>query len=141
MAKNKTVSFDQFAKAITETLEEYRDVVVGDVQAAVDRVAKESVKELKSNIADKGLKRTGAYQKSWVQGKFSGDDSAAYSRIIYSKDRAWLAHLLEHGHLTRTGKRQKVAPHKVEGVEHIAPVDAAAAEKLERYIMESLKGG
>lgn len=138
----KRVSIEGFAKEVTKSLKEFDEVTIGDMKDAVDRVAKESVKDVKSNIAAEGLVKTGDYRRSFAQKKASVKTKQQYSKLVYSRAPEYrLTHLLEEGHLTRTGKRQKVAPHMVQGKVHIAPVDEAAAEKLERCIREAVKGG
>lgn len=138
----KRVSIEDFAKEVTKTLEAYREVTLDGVKDSVDRVAKESLADVKSNVTAEGLVKTGEYLRHWGQKKVSTAKAEQYAKRVYVKSPEYrLTHLLESGHLTRSGKRQKVAPHTVPGKSHIAPVAEDAAEKLERYIREAVKGG
>lgn len=52
---------------------------------------------------------------------------------MYSRNRYWLAHLLEFGHAKRGGR--------VAGKAHIGPAEETGIQKLEAEIERSLRDG
>ena len=123
-----TVSVDALADAVMEGLLEYADLAAEDMKRAVRSVGNAAKKEISANAP----KKTGAYAKSWAVKK-TRETSDSLSVTVYSRNRYWLAHLLEFGHAKRGGGR-------VAGRAHIAPAEANAAEKLEREIIRALEG-
>ena len=126
---SKTVRVDQLANAVMEGLQEYASLATEDLKKDVQEAAK-SVQEQIKNTAPK---KTGRYAKSWTSKKTKEtSDSVSYS--VHSKNRYQLTHLLENGHAKRGGGRVRAIP-------HIAPAEAAGAEKLVRDIERDLKKG
>lgn len=123
-----TVSVDALADAVMEGLLEYADLAAEDMKRAVRSAGNAAKKEISANAP----KKTGAYAKSWAVKK-TRETSDSLSVTVYSRNRYWLAHLLEFGHAKRGGGR-------VAGRAHIAPAEANAAEKLEREIIRALEG-
>lgn len=123
-----TVSVDALADAVMEGLLEYADLAAEDMKRAVRSAGNATKKEISANAP----KKTGAYAKSWAVKK-TRETSDSLSVTVYSRNRYWLAHLLEFGHAKRGGGR-------VAGRAHIAPAEANAAEKLEREIIRALEG-
>lgn len=123
-----TVSVDALADAVMEGLLEYADLAAEDMKRAVRSAGNAAKKEISANAP----KKTGAYAKSWAV-KRTRETSDSLSVTVYSRNRYWLAHLLEFGHAKRGGGR-------VAGRAHIAPAEANAAEKLEREIIRALEG-
>ena len=112
-----------FSDVVQKYLRNYDAEAVEKLTETITEVARDSVKKLKATSP----KRTGQYARHWTykldrgrikQGAVVFGDSPTYR----------LAHLLEHGHAKRGGGRS--AP-----IEHIAPVEAWAADELvNRYI-------
>ena len=123
-----TVTVDALADAVMEGLLEYADLAAEDMKRAVRSAGNAAKKEISANAP----KKTGAYAKSWAVKK-TRETSDSLSVTVYSRNRYWLAHLLEFGHAKRGGGR-------VAGRAHIAPAEANAAEKLEREIIRALEG-
>lgn len=123
-----TVSVDALADAVMEGLLEYADLAAEDMKRAVRSAGNAAKREISANAP----KKTGAYAKSWAVKK-TRETSDSLSVTVYSRNRYWLAHLLEFGHAKRGGGR-------VAGRAHIAPAEANAAEKLEREIIRALEG-
>ena len=123
---------DKFSAEIAGILEEYAD----DVQSNLEEITKE--------VGKKGAKAVQAQAKATVGGKMyaSGWTSQVEAtRIgttatIYNKARPGLAHLLEHGHVSRNGTGRTFDP--VPGREHIAPVEKQLVEEFERKLEEIL---
>lgn len=116
-----TVRIDELADAVMEGLVEYADLAADEVKAAVRR-----------DIADYAPKRTGAYGKSWAV-RNTRETADSLEVTVYSRNRYWLAHLLEFGHAKRGGGR-------VPGKAHIAPAEASAVRVFEQEIERALRG-
>ncbi len=123
------VSVGELASAIMESLEEYADLATEDLKKAVKNAGNAVKKEIRENAP----KRTGAYGKSWAA-KVSKETSNSLEVTVYSRNRYWLAHLLEFGHAKRGGGR-------VAGRAHIAPAEELGVRKLEAEIERSLRDG
>lgn len=118
---------DDLARAVSKVLDEYRDATDEMVHKAVDKVSKESVKELKAESPY----RTGAYSKDWAAKVETQGNKWAYKKIVYNKKHYRLTHLLEKPHKLRNGLKSKPQP-------HIAPVEQKAVENLTKYIKEGV---
>lgn len=117
MAKN-------FTKEIADALSEYADLSSDLMKETIDKVAKETVKELKATSP----KRTGTYAKSWKQ-KTLNSTPLSLDKIVYAGKPGYrITHLLEKGHAKRGGGR-------VPGYPHIAKAERNAQDK----IMQALK--
>ena len=122
------IAADQLAKVIAETLEEYRDATYVNMENAVDKVASDTVSNLKATSP----RRTGKYAKSWAHRVDRGKKAWAYRRIVYSKDPHYrLTHLLEHGHKKVNGGMVAARP-------HIAKVEQEAIDELVKEIKQSI---
>ena len=76
--------------------------------------------------------RPGPMQKSWAV-KNTKENARALEVTVYSRNRYYLAHLLEFGHAKRGGGR-------VSGKAHIAPAEEAGIKQLEAEIERCLHG-
>lgn len=122
----RKIKIEDMAAEIYASLQEYAGVVEEAMKDAVQQAAKSVRKE----ISEKAPKKTGHYAKSWRVKKVS-ESSESIHMTVYSKDRAYLAHLLENGHGLRNGGR-------VEGRPHIAPAEKNGRKLLEELIKKSL---
>lgn len=106
---------NDLAKLVADELEAYTDEVQEAMDAAADIVAKETNKIIKSHIQFN--QPTGKYVKAFRIAKTSkGRESG---RLWYVKAPHYrLTHLLEKGHLTRSGSRVKAYPHIRYGEEY-----------------------
>lgn len=127
MGRNR-VAIAELADAIMEGLTEYADLATVDVKKAVKKAGSAARKDIQENAPQK----TGAYSKSWAV-KTTKETASALSITVHSRNRYWLAHLLEFGHAKRNGGR-------VSGRAHIAPAEEKAAQTLEREIEKALRG-
>ena len=118
---------DQMAHVIMEGLQEYADLAIEDMKAAVKKAGNKA----KSDVQAGAPVMTGKYKKSWVV-KTTKENANAMEVTVHSRNRYQLAHLLEFGHAKRGGGRTKAFP-------HIATAEAAAAELLEREVEAALK--
>lgn len=122
---------DDLSKAIQKTLAEYEGVTVDNMKAAVDKVSKEAVRELKGSSP----KRTGAYAKSWTSKKTKLTNKWAYEKTVFNKDHYRLTHLLEKGHKVVGAKNGRT---RVDPIPHIEKVEKKAVENLVREMKETL---
>ena len=123
-----TVPIGGLADAIMEGLTEYADLATADVKKAVKKAGTSVRKDIQENAP----KKTGAYAKSWAT-KATKETANALEVTVYSRNRYYLAHLLEFGHAKRGGGR-------VAGKAHIAPAEENAVRVLEQEIEKALKG-
>jgi len=138
-----SINIDQLADAVMDVLEEYRDVTLDVMKDAVDKVPRETVAEIRSDIPAAGIGGAGVYRRSWASKKDAqARGRYAYAKVVYAKAPHYrLTHLLERGHdlvawARPTGRR-------VKAFVHIRPAADAAVDKLEQYIKEGIarKGG
>lgn len=123
-----SISIDDMATEIMNGLTEYVDLATDEMKKAVKKAATKVKTEIKENAP----KKTGAYADSWAT-KTDSEDSNSLGMIVYSKDRYWQAHLLEHGHALRGGGRTSAQP-------HIEPAQEVGEKLLEEEIERALSG-
>lgn len=124
-----TIPIDKLAETVMEGLNEYAELVVDDMKAAVRKAGNTVRNEIKANAP----KRTGKYASSWSV-KTDRETSTSLSLIVHSRNRYQLAHLLEFGHAKRGGGRVPAQP-------HIAAAEEKGTEELEKAIERSLSHG
>lgn len=98
---------DDISSYLQKVLSEYGQEVKETVSDVIKQVSKDTLKKVKQTSP----KRRGVYAKGWSQrvtvGKFSIDGI-----IFGSKPSTYtIAHLLENGHLTRSGTRTRPYAH------------------------------
>ena len=125
----QNVQIGELADAIMETLEEYADLAADSVKQAVKDAGETVKKEIRANAPED----TGDYAKSWAVKK-SKETSNSITMTVYSRNRYYLAHLLEFGHAKRNGGR-------VAGKNHIAPAEEKGIQQLEEEVERSLRDG
>lgn len=138
------IDVDRLSLEVMKILGAYKDVTVDIMKDAVQRTAKETVAEIRRNIASSGIKDTGnpSYAKSWAKKRDKNlSGRYRYDMVVYSKPPKYrIAHLLEKGHdLKRAGKTLRA----IRGFSHVKPGEDYAVEKLEQYIKDGIerKGG
>ena len=115
-------------RAMRDILQDYSVEVAQAAAEAVTEVTKEATKKLRQS----GPKRTGKYAKGWS----SKVEKTAITvdAVVYGKHGTYqLAHLLEHGHARRGGGR------KVDGIEHIKPVEDWVVSEVEKRIRKKVE--
>lgn len=115
-------------RAVRDILQDYSVEVSKAAAEAVTEVSKEATKKLRQTSP----KRKGRYAKGWT-GKVE-KTATTVDATVYGKTGTYqLAHLLEHGHARRGGGR------KVDGIEHIKPVEDWAISEVEKRIREKVE--
>lgn len=110
----KKINPNDLTLTISAMLSEYADDVIEDVKEAVDDVAKEAQKIVKS----KAPVKTGKYKRS-IKVKTSYESLTELRKTIYSNGNSGLTHLLENGHAKVNGGRTRAFPHWKYGDEYI----------------------
>ena len=110
----KKINPNDLTLTISAMLSEYADDVIDDVKEAVDDVAKEAQKIVKSRAPVK----TGKYKRS-IKVKKSYESLTELRKTIYSNGNSGLTHLLENGHAKVNGGRTRAFPHWKYGDEYI----------------------
>lgn len=129
----KKTPIDKLSASISKILAEYDGQVSENLAEAVKKVssagAKAVAQEARAKFGGKG-----EYASGWT----SRVEMKRYSRqgFIYNKKEPGLAHLLEHGHVSKNGTRRVFG--RVEGREHIAPVEQKIVEDFEKEVKGSL---
>lgn len=123
-----SVNAGNLADAVNDIMLNYAAEVSEATAEVVPAVAKEAAKKLRQ-ASPKGA--TGEYRKSWSVRLEKGRMQTLAT--VYAKAPGYrLAHLLEYGHAKRGGGR-------VEGTEHIKPVEEWAIDETEKQIVEKLE--
>lgn len=111
---------------VQKILNDYGNDVTEHIRSITKDIAKKGAAKVRSNARGKLKQHTGKYAKGWT---YKVEDRRyAPSATIYDKVYQ-LPHLLEHGHSRRGGGR------KVDGREHIAPVE----QELTKEFTEAVK--
>ena len=125
---SKSVKVEQLAAAVTEIMDEYKDLAVDKMKKA----NKDAGKTVKEDINGSAPVRTGKYAKSWTS-KVTAENSVSLEVTVYSPSRYMIAHLLENGHAKRGGGRVRAIP-------HIKPAEDHGMEQLESDLTKALGG-
>ena len=127
MAKKKVYAEEySFHQRLADALQSIENRCTADAHRIVDEVTASAVSLLHSAYPY----GEGEYNKGWTSKKSFTDN--VYTRTIYGKAPTYrLAHLLEHGHVTRNGKR-------VDGFAHIVPIEDWAIERIVQRMKEEL---
>lgn len=105
------VKVDDLSKAVNMMLDDYYDEVTRETKNEITEVTKEAHQILVDHAPVSDRKTKGEYKKSLSKRKVS-EDYGSISHLLYAKAPHYrLTHLLERGHLTRSGTRTKAYPH------------------------------
>ncbi len=111
------------SKEIANALSDYTEEVTEGLETAKKEVAKATAKNLKATSPQ----LTGDYAKGWRAKKVGN------SYVVHNKTDYQLTHLLEHGHVKRSGGR-------VSGTPHIRPAEQQAIDDYERQVERVIRG-
>lgn len=115
------IKSEQLNDTIREQLETYSAAVVENVNKNLKDVAEDTADALKKGGSYK--ERTGKYTPDWTvtQRKASASVLSSENYSVHNRKHYQLTHLLEKGHVSRSGGR-------VKAFAHIAPAEQAAEE-------------
>ena len=125
---SKTVDVNEFARAVAEELESYRQDVTDGVKDAVKDAADQCCDEIRQNSP----RKKGKYRRGW-RTKTDFENAEDIRITVHNKTSYQLTHLLENGHVKRGGGR-------VAGKPHIRPAEQHAEKKLLREVKVVVKG-
>lgn len=108
-------------KELSQILIDYTNELDEDVKKAAQEAADETVDLLKSTSP----KDRPEYYKGW------GRNTRKSGVVVRNKDYPGLTHILEKGHVTRSGSR-------VEGQPHIKPAEEFAKKRFNELIEEKV---
>lgn len=94
------------ASEIEKAMKEQYDLANEVVEKAVEKVAKETVNELKSSSPKKSGKYAGGWSKDEAK-----TATRSKSAVVWNKKHYQLTHLLEFGHAKVNGGRVSARPH------------------------------
>ena len=125
------ISYDQLSSELQKQLSEFSTEVTEGLNKAFKEVAEAGVEELQRTRPYHD--RTGQYSKNFAvtQRKNARSVTGAEGYTIHNKKRYQITHLLEQGHLTRSGSRAAAFPHW-EAAQ--ATVEKKAQEAIERVV-------
>lgn len=123
---------EDLTEAIRESLENYSAAVTEKVNEKLEKVAEDTADALKQGGPYK--ERTGKYTKDWAvkarKNATSGITGEQYS--VHNKKHYQLTHLLEKGHVSRSGKR-------VRAYSHIEPAEREAQTKAVQAVEKAVR--
>lgn len=124
------IRVDNISSELAGLMQEYSSEVLHEVKAEVKKVARETVKELKSTSPEGVGSKKGHYKDGWTS-KTEVDTGATISVRVHNKLKPGLTHLLEKGHAKRGGGRTRAFP-------HIADAEKHAIQNYESRLRERL---
>lgn len=117
------------AAEIEKAMKEELDRTNEAVNSAVDKVADETVSDLKSSSP----KKSGKYASGWTK-KDQPMATRSKSSVVWNEEHYRLTHLLEFGHATVNGGRVAAKP-------HIAAVEQKAIKNFEDELKRGIENG
>lgn len=136
---NEIITPDELARALAEATRTMTEEVVEEFESGLERIAKETVDELKRTSPvykgnDKNRKyKKGTYSKSWTY--FVTKGRGVIRVTVYAKNgQDNLTHLLEHGHLVKDGTGRVLG--NASPIPHIAEAEKHSEEKIDRLLEE-----
>ena len=128
MARQYKIKPDQLGQVIDEILSEYGDDVEKNIREITKKVGQKGASALRTESKDKYPGPTGKYYKGW---RATEVQHPHYTSVVLHNRVYQLPHLLEHGHAMVNGGR-------VEGKEHIAPVEEKLIAEYQREVLSKL---
>lgn len=122
------IDVKELSSALVEAYEAYTDDVIEEINVAADEISKNALAQVKEDAPKrrpeyyKGFKRVHRRLKN-------GKEYAIWNPKYYS-----LVHLVEKGHVKRTGER-------VPGKPHMEPTEVKMVAEFEKRVEKAIKEG
>lgn len=131
----RTTNANDLAKEVMKGMEQYKKLTDEALETAVKKSATQVKNEIKSTAPRGSGDAKGKHHATSWGIKTPKTKTEQKTKIVYGRTpRGYaLAHLLENGHVTRSGRRSKA-------FHYIAPAEQHGIETLEREIEKTLKG-
>ena len=125
------VKAEELDEAIRDQLETYNADIVKSINKNLKEVADKTAETLKKGGSYK--ERTGKYTPDWsVTARKTESVAQGESYSVHNRKHHQLTHLLEKGHVTRSGSRTRA-------FEHILPAEQAAQEMAVEAVEKAVK--
>lgn len=130
----KKTALEKLDAAIADILEEYAENVQDNIEEITTALGQKGAQALK-NTSREALSdaASGEYAKGW---RYEVTKTRLGATVTIYNIHPGLAHLLEHGHVTRNGT-QRVYP-RTPAHEHIAPVEEDLVVTFEKEVVSKL---
>ena len=125
------VTPDKLGAEIEKILAKYNDEINENIDAIRKKVAQKGAQVLRNESKAK-FGGSGDYAKGWTVTEVKHPN---YTSAVIHNKHAGLPHLLEHGHALVRGGR---TVGRVQGREHIAPVEEKLVEEFEKEVVSKL---
>lgn len=123
-----STSYDNLSEELQQQLAEYSQSLTNELNKAFKELAEAGVKDLQQTKPYHD--RTGKYAKGFVVSQRKNQSAhGAQSFTIHNKKHYQITHLLEHGHLTRSGRRAREFKHWQTALDEINKSAGKAIEK------------
>lgn len=124
------VSIDELAKLIADDLAEYSEEVEEEIAITIDKVAQEALQATKDSAAISHLDH---YKKGfYIKNEYKARGNKGQYKLRIAQRNYRIAHLLEHGHVTRNGGRTRAFPHWANGQKVANTLPDKIREALEK---------
>jgi len=132
-----STTYDQLSAELQKALETYNQEIVEGMNGAYKELADAGVAKLQTTKPYHD--RTGKYSAGFAvsQRKNAVTATGAESFTIHNKKHYQITHLLEHGHLTRSGSRTRAFEHWKPTLEELD----RKAETIVKRVVESANNG
>lgn len=137
MSRRKTIKPVDLSAAVDELLAEYGDQVYDSLGRAIKETTDRATEELRSvrKFSPNG-NPSGSYSADWTNEQRIVDRFKQES-VVYNESHYRLTHLLESGHSKYLWGRE--TGERVQGYEHIRPVNEKAQEMVVRLVREEIE--
>ena len=125
------VTPDRLGAEVEKILAKYNDEINENIDKIRKQVAQKGAQALRNESKAK-FKGSGEYAKGWTVTEVKHPN---YTSAVIHNKKAGLPHLLEHGHVLIRGGR---VAGRVQGREHIAPVEEKLIQEFENEVVSKL---
>ena len=122
----RKISLANFGECLDDILSEYENDVRLATREVVEKVGDLAKKEIQTGAPV----RTGKYKAGWAVRKERPSNPYRNYAIIHNRTRYQLTHLLEKGHVTRSGGRARPIVHIAPAAEHADKMLKEAFDKI-----------